>query len=126
MATTVINMLDAPRGWQRDPQFVYIGRPNPRHGLPRSVFANPIKLAGCNHDRKECLQQYTAWLFQHPDVIRQALAQLPGKTLVCWCKPELCHGDVLVALIEPQRTDTKHFVTWAIFEKPADYPQYDP
>jgi hypothetical protein len=28
------------------------------------------------------------------------LPTLKGKTLGCWCKPEACHGDVLVEFIE--------------------------
>ena len=28
------------------------------------------------------------------------LLQLRGKVLGCWCKPEACHGDVLLELIE--------------------------
>ena len=28
-----------------------------------------------------------------------------GKTLGCWCKPEKCHGDVLVELIEQYSTN---------------------
>jgi len=26
--------------------------------------------------------------------------QLRGKTLGCWCKPEACHGDVLLELLQ--------------------------
>ena len=28
------------------------------------------------------------------------LPELEGKILACWCKPEACHGDVLLRLIE--------------------------
>jgi hypothetical protein len=27
-----------------------------------------------------------------------ALSELRGRDLVCWCAPLLCHGDVLLAL----------------------------
>ena len=30
----------------------------------------------------------------------EELKRLKGKKLGCWCKPERCHGDVIVKLIE--------------------------
>lgn len=29
--------------------------------------------------------------------------ELEGKNLGCWCKPEACHGDILVELIEIEK-----------------------
>ena len=33
------------------------------------------------------------------------LHELEGKTLGCWCKPEKCHGDILIKLWIQQNKD---------------------
>ena len=38
-------------------------------------------------------------LAEEPTLVEE-LMDLKGKTLGCWCKPESCHGDVLLDLIE--------------------------
>lgn len=32
-----------------------------------------------------------------------ALSELKGKTLGCWCKPNPCHGDVLLTLLKEEQ-----------------------
>lgn len=32
------------------------------------------------------------------------LDELKGKTLGCWCKPECCHGDVLINLLKKMKS----------------------
>lgn len=85
---------------------VYIGRP--ARGLPGSPFANPFRIGqpyygpyGMRAEpqpmrRFEALDSYRGWLEQEvaeghidPNVLR-------GKRLACWCRPDRCHGDVLV------------------------------
>ena len=42
------------------------------------------------------------------DFITTSLAriqELEGKVLGCWCKPQDCHGDVLVELIDGKEQD---------------------
>jgi hypothetical protein len=32
--------------------------------------------------------------------MKKRLPELKGKTLACWCKPEPCHGDILIEHVE--------------------------
>jgi hypothetical protein len=100
MKTKVINVkTDKDRG----PNFLYIGRANPRYGLKKSKWANPFK-PGKDGTRDEVMARYREWITrgegQH---LLADLHELRGKTLGCWCKPEACHGDILVELLENAR-----------------------
>ena len=99
--TTVVNKYRAPAGWQQDQQFVYIGR--------GSIFGNPYKVnAYCNLCGKihstggSTLKCYTEYfndkLLSDPN-FKQAVLKLKGKTLVCFCKPKPCHGDIIAAYV---------------------------
>jgi len=73
---------------------VYIGRANPRNGLPASPWENPFKGEGAiERYRKYLKAPAQAWL-------RKRLPELKGKTLGCWCRPLACHGDVLAELAD--------------------------
>jgi hypothetical protein len=37
-----------------------------------------------------------------PDILAR-IPELKGKRLGCWCKPDACHGDVLIELVEGRR-----------------------
>jgi hypothetical protein len=69
---------------------VYIGRP--------SKWGNPF-VVGVHGDRDQVLQMYRDWIVKQQHLMN-ALHELKGKTLGCWCSPKPCHGDVLVELIE--------------------------
>jgi putative DNA primase/helicase len=67
-----------------------------------SQFGNPFKLekdGGEYETREESIQKYREWfadkIRNDPD-FRQAVDDLRGDTLGCWCKPEACHGDVIL------------------------------
>jgi len=69
--------------------------------LPKSKWANPYK-PGKDGTIDEVLEKYKEHILSQP-VLIQALPELKGKILGCWCKKkghELCHGDVLVQLLE--------------------------
>lgn len=93
MTTRVIHFRDAPPGWQSDPQYVYIGRAMPRYGLKASKWANPYKV-GRDGSREHVIALFQALV--SPSMIADARRELRGKTLICWCKPAACHGDILV------------------------------
>ncbi len=65
----------------------------------RTRWGNPFAI-GKNKDgtREEVIQKYRTWITDQADLLGD-LDELRGKTLACWCKPEPCHGDVLVALL---------------------------
>ena len=69
---------------------VYIGRP--------SKWGNPYSI-GKDGDRELVLVKYRAYLENHPELIKQAREELNGKVLGCWCKPNACHGDILIECI---------------------------
>lgn len=74
---------------KREKYDVYIGRP--------SKWGNPFRI-GVDGTRTEVVQKYREWA--RNQVL--PLHELRGKTLGCWCKPHVCHGDVLVELVEKQ------------------------
>jgi hypothetical protein len=83
---------------------VYIGRYNKSRNLPESPWNNPYVI-GRDGTRDEVIAKYKARLWQmmngpNATYLRKRLMELDGKVLGCWCKPEPCHGDVLVAAIE--------------------------
>lgn len=75
---------------------VYIGRRYHRNGwnLEASKWNNPFKKADYG-SAQTVVRLYEEYLLQHPELLA-ALPELEGKTLGCWCKPEPCHGDILI------------------------------
>lgn len=94
--TPVANIYHLPPGWEQDPQYVYIGRPG--KGQP-GPFGNPYYLVPMDGGRRGAtLEQYKAYLDDRiltEQAFREAVRDLHGKTLVCFCKPKACHGDWL-------------------------------
>lgn len=73
---------------------VYIGRGSP--------FGNPFPI-GINGDREEVIRKYRDYFYKrlNTDVVfRQQVMGLKGKTLGCFCKPQACHGDIIVEYLE--------------------------
>ncbi len=74
---------------KREPFDVYVGRP--------SIWGNPFKV-GVDASRGYCVTMYEDWINEQPVLKERARRELRGKTLGCWCKPEACHGDVLLRI----------------------------
>ncbi len=68
---------------------VYIGR--------GSIWGNPFVI-GKDGSRDEVIEKYRSYILNKPELIAK-LDTLKGKVLGCWCKPQRCHGDVLIELI---------------------------
>jgi len=68
---------------------VYIGRP--------SIWGNPF-IVGKHGTREEVIEKFRFYLLNDP-LLKSQLMDLDGKTLGCWCKPQPCHGDVIVEVI---------------------------
>jgi len=77
---------------KKEPFDVYIGR--------GSKWGNPFKI-GRDRNREEVISKFEAYMMNRPDLI-QALPELVGKTLGCWCKPKACHGDILKIMVEDE------------------------
>ena len=70
------------------PDAVYIGRP--------TKWGNPFVI-GRDGTREDVIRKYEDWVVTQPELM-QALHELRGKDLVCFCAPQGCHGDVLLRL----------------------------
>lgn len=68
---------------------VYIGRP--------SKFGNPFVI-GRHGTRDEVIDRFEQWLLARPELVEAAKRELRGKSLLCWCAPQRCHGDVLLRI----------------------------
>lgn len=99
----VIHMRDRMQGDTATD--VYIGRAG--HGED-GYFGNPHQIGYCNicnknHDRADCIAAFkvTFWKRIHsdPEYLRR-VRQLENKRLVCFCKPQACHGDVIKAWLD--------------------------
>jgi hypothetical protein len=81
----------------------YIGRPSP--------LGNPFVI-GRDGDRDEVIAKYYDWLINilmtdlgNPAAkeltrLRGIYEDMGELTLVCWCAPQACHGDVIKHIIE--------------------------
>ncbi len=89
--TRVVN-LKGKKKEDFDGVVVYIGRYHPKWGS--SKWGNPFKI-GKDGTREEVIEKFRQYLLSRPDLMAQ-IPELKGKTLGCWCKPNACHGDVIV------------------------------
>jgi hypothetical protein len=124
-------LLDATSAWQRKivgvmsdqtrvvhvrdnvPGAIYIGR-RVRKKLPQSPFVNPFVIGRIWGDRAQVVANYRQYLMTGPG--RPLLVELPalrGRPLACWCRHDgevrtprtVCHGDVLVSLLNAYTDD---------------------
>lgn len=92
---------------------LYIGRANKSYKLEESPLANPYTI-GQDGTREQVIGKYRRWLWSHVqqgmsgirNPVWNELIQICCKimnneavTLTCWCKPEACHGDVVVRCV---------------------------
>lgn len=110
MSTTVINLKGhlheyGPRLENAPDDLVYIGRrwTMGHWDLPQHPLYNPFQpdTATKRRDgtREEVMARYREYLEARPELLAQVPA-LRGKTLACWCAPELCHGHVLAEIAD--------------------------
>ena len=101
-AARVVHFNDVKTHWNKEthqwdsPDYVYIGRAMLFFGLQASIWRNPFKLE--DQSREYVIESYRRKLGE--DGLPGDIKTLAGKTLVCWCKPDDCHGDVLLDLLE--------------------------
>lgn len=105
----VIRLDSAPEGWVFDTGYVYIGRTF-HHPRQLSVWGNPYKRGARCHRCGEvhitggstlaCYGQFLIESLREDQEIREAFFGLWGKTLVCHCAPNPCHGDVMSKMLE--------------------------
>jgi hypothetical protein len=99
------------REWMKDEENVYIGRAgivfidNVRFPKESSIWANPYKVGDKKgqYEREESLRLYENYIrekIKGSESMKEELLKLKGKNLGCWCKPEGCHGDILMKILE--------------------------
>lgn len=97
------------KNWMSDDNNVYIGRKNiviidkQRYPEKDSLFQNPFKV-GKDGTLDEVLEKYESYLKVklEDEEFREQLLKLKGKRLGCWCKPERCHGDILLKYLNEE------------------------
>ena len=85
---TVEPRVVSRRNGRFNPGAIYVGRP--------SKWGNPFVI-GQHGDREEVLRRYRKYLLSRQDLL-DALPELRGHDLECWCAPEPCHADILLEM----------------------------
>jgi len=73
---------------------VYIGR--------GSIFGNPFKIS-IHSSRDIVIAKYKEYFYKRVNTdfaFKDAVLNLKGKTLGCYCKPLACHGDIIVDYLD--------------------------
>jgi len=68
----------------------------------RSIFGNPFFI-GKDGTREEVIEKYKKYFYKRikTDVkFKESVLRLAGKTLICWCTPLPCHGDIIIEYLE--------------------------
>jgi len=98
-------------GYKLDTGDIYIGRANKFYNLSESPWKNPFKIGALLKKngqtkaitRQVAIDEYRIYIQESQPTRFGFLYFLwklaHSKRLVCWCKPEACHGDVLVELM---------------------------
>ena len=84
--------------WSKSKDHVYIGRNMNVYvkGTLASKWKNPFPVK--KYGLEKSLELYEEHIRKSGLV--NEVCELKGKTLGCWCKPQKCHGDILVKLIK--------------------------
>lgn len=81
---------------KKEPYTHYIGRPGP--------WGNPFSHLGKSlaqfrvYSREEAIQKYEEYARNQPGLLVMIKALPEDAVLGCWCKPDSCHGDIIVKL----------------------------
>lgn len=79
---------------------VYVGRGMP--SIAKSPFVNTIKIKkDTPAARIDAISRWMQWFLDAGK--SRLLPALRGASLLCWCKPEICHGDALSWLVTQMR-----------------------
>ncbi|EKX60625.1 DUF4326 domain-containing protein [Streptomyces ipomoeae] len=112
MTTTVINLKGrihdfGPRLESAPDDLVHVGRrwTMGHWDLPQHPLYNPFRYDTARKKRDgtraEVMAKYREYLMSHPALLA-LVPPLRGKTLACWCAPELCHADILAEPADAQ------------------------
>jgi len=100
---------------KRETHDIYIGRPG--------KWGNPFEI-GRDGTREEVIVKYARWIVDQKNLM-DALPELRGKVLGCWCAPKACHGHVLANLVDGLDVETALRLTLARSSENAPQAQGD-
>ena len=90
-------------------EIIYVGRTCKRGvnnwQLESSIFKNPF--SSKKDGLVECIRKYINHIFlllEDEENLREFM-EMKGKALACWCKPKLCHADVLCYILDNSDED---------------------
>lgn len=101
----IVHIKDSKKrpGWQP----VYIGRGRALAGYEHAGLGNPFTIK--EYGRGNSISHYKPWIWQQYQTDPQIKSKIDGLAkrvkagekleLVCFCKPQTCHGDILVAFV---------------------------
>ena len=92
MRATVVNII-------YDVCDVYIGRSKI---LDVGYFGNPYHI-GPDGTREEVIAKYLEYFIErnkNDEEFHRKILNLKGKRLGCFCKPDACHGDIIVRYLD--------------------------
>ena len=105
--TFVTSVFRAPKGWESDADYVYIGLPG-YAGKVTGYFGKPWACLKHPQGWQVGFREYMLERVLLDPVYAGAIAALRGKILVCFCKHkkggfgenQMCHGDLLAEMAE--------------------------
>lgn len=97
MSKPVRIQLKRKKGWKLPENAVSVARPH--------KWGNPFSVE--EYGRERAISNFRSRLFGMLQIGALDLAELRGKSLACWCKPdEACHADVLLKLANEAKNAT--------------------
>ena len=96
---SVINIKNAPKDWEKDSNYQYIGRAG--KGMD-GYFGNPFPVPGNRLESIERYREYFESRIKSDPEFKEKILSLRNKILVCFCKPLACHGDVISEYLRRQ------------------------
>lgn len=67
-------------------------------------FGNPF-IIGKHGNREEVIEKYKNYLHSNAEYANMVYKELKDKNLSCWCKPDKCHGDVILEYINDRKVN---------------------
>jgi hypothetical protein len=101
--TTVVNIKNINIADINNSKYKYIGRDYQYAipGLVQSKYHNPYSLKEYG---AKVPSLYISYLENNPDLLKSIKVDLAGFTLICHCKPQMCHGDLLAKIADSELT----------------------
>lgn len=128
--TEVVNIYHLEENWRDNPDYVYIGRAGKGFS---GEYGNPF-VVGTDGTREEVLVKYTEYFYSRitdqNDPFFWRIKELRDKKLVCFCKPKVCHGDVIAEFLNnPANIDLMEFLdeigaSSPVVESPQNVEEY--